>query len=130
MLGALGAIAIEGRAVRREDPAARAAWIAGETLAACGRWVRADGAAPGPLICVANADAPRVLAVLAVAPAVPILDGLPWSVRTVLRVLGVPVLEVPEPGVRVLVASPQEDSAIARVIEEPTGYRVVFARRA
>jgi hypothetical protein len=130
MLGALGAIAIEGRAARRDDPAARASWIAGEALAACGLWVRAEGAAPGPLVCVAEADAPRVLAVLAAAPAVPITDALPWSVRTVLRVLGVPMLDAPAPGVRVLITSPLAGAAIARVIEEPTGYRVVFAPRA
>ncbi|HTJ45336.1 MAG TPA: hypothetical protein VL463_24690 [Kofleriaceae bacterium] len=134
MLGALGAIAIESRASRAEDLESRArhaSWIAGEALAACGLWVRAiDGSAAGSIICVAEADAPRVLAVLAAAPALPVADALPWSVRTVLRVLGVPMIDAPIPGVRALVAGDGFDATNAHVIEEPTGYRVVFTPRA
>ena len=135
MLGALGAIAIESRATRAEDAEARArhaSWIAGEALAACGLWVRAiDGSAAGEIVCVAEADAPRVLAVLAAAPALPVADALPWSVRTVLRVLGVPMIDAPIAGVRALVADPAYAGATtAHVIEEATGYRVVFATHA
>ena len=136
MLGALGAIAIESRASRGEslDMEARArhaSWIAGEALAACGLWVRAiDGSAAGSIICVADADAPRVLAVLAAAPALPVADALPWLVRTVLRVLGVPMIDRPIEGVRALVGEHHDDATNACVIEEPTGYRVVFTPRA
>ena len=134
MIGALGAIAIESRAARSdslEAQARHASWIAAEALAACGLWVRAvDGAAAGDVVWIADADAPRVLAVLAAAPGLPLAETLPWPVRTVMRVLGIPMLDAPVTGVLVISAAPIEGATRARVIEEATGYRVAFARRA
>ena len=140
MITNLAAVAIEGRASRPgslEAQARRASWIAAEALAACGRWVRAiDGAAAGDAVWVADADAPRVLAVLAAVPALPLADSLPWQVRAVLRVLGIPMLVAPPPAgaVRVLVGDPASPCAAgaisARAALEATGYRVTFAPRA
>jgi hypothetical protein len=155
VISALGAVMIESRAGRAgslEAQARRASSIAGEALAACGRWVRAiDGAAAGDAVWVTDADAPRVLAVLAAAPALPLADSLPWQVRAVLRVLGIPMLAAPPAGaadaaapvgsvtrgaggVRVLVGDPSSPWAAgatsAQVALEATGYRVTFAPRA
>ena len=138
MLGALGAIAIESRAAprggSRESQARHATGIAGEALAACGRWGRAvDGAAAGTAVWVVEPDAPRVLAVLAAVPGLPLAESMPWPVRTVLRVLGIPMLDEPVAGVRVVVGDPSYvpfSPTMARVIEESTGYRVAFAPRA
>jgi hypothetical protein len=135
VIGALGAVAIESRAGSRggslEAQARHASWVAAEALAACGLWVRAiDGAAAGDVVWVADADAPRVLAVLASAPALPLAESLPWPVRTVMRVLGIPMIDDLVPGVRVLVGAAVDGATRARVIEEATGYRVSFTRQA
>jgi hypothetical protein len=137
VIGQLGAVMIESRAVRAsslEAQARHASSVAREALAALGRWVHAiDGAAAGDAVWVADADAPRVLAVLAAAPALPLADSLPWQVRAVLRVLGIPMLAAPPPvgSVRVLVGDAALPALIsARVALEATGYRVTFAPRA
>jgi len=138
VITSLTALVIESRVARAsslEAQARHASSVAREALAALGRWVVAiDGAAAGD-VWVADADAPRVLAVLAAAPALPVADSLPWQVRAVLRVLGIPMLAaMPGAGagaVRVLVgdaALPAPTSA--RASQGATGYRVTFAPRA
>jgi hypothetical protein len=141
MLGALGMVAIESRTIARTaDLAAlarHASWIAGNALAACGLWVTAiDAGAAGRALWLGDADAPRLLAVLAAVPALPIAASLPWSARTVLRVLGVPTiapadgLRAIDAGARVVVgerAMAPVTALPARAIEIETGYRVSFA---
>jgi hypothetical protein len=76
-----------------------AGWIAGNALAACGRWVRRDRALDAALvgdgaIAVGDGDATTVLAVLAAAPALPVAASLSRRARAVLRLLGIPMIDI------------------------------------
>jgi len=89
-----------------------AGWIAGNALAACGRWVRRDRALDAVLvgdraIAVGDGDATTVLAALAAAPALPVAASLSRRARAVLRLLGIPMIDVGDlGGVRLLVGDP------------------------
>jgi hypothetical protein len=129
----VGGLAIESRAraVGLDDHARarHAAWIGANALAACGRWVTSGPAPAIGAVWLPEPDAPRVLAVLAAAPALPVAESLPWSTRSVLVVLGVPT--APSAATcRTLVGAPAATVvAIARVHATATGYHVTFEAR-
>ncbi len=132
----VGGLAIESRARGAigdvHAQARHAAWVGANALAACGFWVTADPA-PGPApVWLPDADAPRLLAVLAAAPALPIAESLPWATRSVLLVLGVPTARADGAAaaeLRVVVGDPTfapTRPVVARVTETATGYHVSF----
>jgi hypothetical protein len=97
----LAALALEGRARAATAGAAcaeRAAWIAGNALAACGSWVRAGvdaaASAAGARTLLLDCRDPRaLLAAIAVLPAIPVAPTLSLASQALLRVLGIPVVD-------------------------------------